>query len=333
MRIAAVLLLFCHSTLPFKRSRRLSHPSGYRFGSPRWVIQDAATTGLFIGTADVYPESVVVTFDSTHIRLISHEAGRSTYHLDSMTVGLATTSGNSWDSSAESVALTIPDSLAEHVTFSLGKLRFNIPRAPEQPIKGRWLLVTFYQIVAPALVPREQQATGTTYAHSARGIFSKVTVPSYTTSAPLTPAQVPVQITSLQTNFMTKGLLIGTAVVYPESVVVAFDSTYIKQHEYEGRSSAHLDSMTVSLATGSSGKWQLYAKSAALTIADSLAERVTFSLGKARFNISRPPGESLRNSWLVVTFHQINSFVPREQQGGSTTYAHSAAIFSRLNGR
>jgi hypothetical protein len=159
---------------------------------------------------------------------------------------------------------------------------------------------------------------------------------SDTTLAPGAPEQVPVQISSLETTFATKGLLIGTVHVYPESLVVTFDSTHITQAEHEsGRSAYHLDSMTVGLATQSNdGRWSgISVTSPALTVADSLAERVTFSLGKMRFHIPRRSGESLSRNWLVVTFHQIvaPSLVPREQQAGGTTYAHSSrGIFSGL---
>lgn len=156
--------------------------------------------------------------------------------------------------------------------------------------------------------------------------------------APVNPEQLPVRVSSLETGFVTRGLLIGTVHVYPESLVVVFDSTHIQQFEHDGRSAYHLDSMTVGLAIQSDdGRWSgISVKSAPLAIADSLSERAMFSLGKVQFHIPRPSGESLSGKWLVVTFHQIvaPSLVPREQQAGSTTYAHSSReIFSGLTPR
>jgi hypothetical protein len=132
-----------------------------------------ASKGLFIGTAVVYPESIVVVFDSTHVLQVELEAGRSSYHLDSLTVSLASQSGRSWEVTSTSASFAIPDSLSERVSFSPGKVRFMIPRQAGQPITDRWLLVTFHQRVIPSIVPFDRQGGSMTYAHSARTIFNR----------------------------------------------------------------------------------------------------------------------------------------------------------------
>lgn len=131
------------------------------------------TKGFFRGTVEVYPESVVVAFDSTYIVQAEEQPGRSAYHVDSVSVGLATaTSGDGWDIYSGERSMLVADSLAERPVFSLGPMRFHISRVPSKALSRSWVVVTFYQIVAPRLVPRTQQATGTTYAHSDRQLFS-----------------------------------------------------------------------------------------------------------------------------------------------------------------
>jgi len=98
------------------------------------------------------------------------------YHLDSMTVGLASSrNGSSWQIYAEGPSWVIPDSLAERSTFSMGELRSAIGRPADDLLVESWIVVTIYQIVAPRFVPRAQQAPGTTYAHSAKALFASTT--------------------------------------------------------------------------------------------------------------------------------------------------------------
>jgi len=146
----------------------------------------------------------------------------------------------------------------------------------------------------------------------------------------------PVTISSLEGSFVSRGFFGGRVEVYPESLVVVFDSTFRQQTAAApGRSAYHLDSLSVGLATGTGGEgWRLYRVSAALPVADSLAEQPVFSLGSLRFRVSRASGPALSESWIVVTFFEIlsPSLVPRSQQGEGTTYAHSSrGVFAGLN--
>jgi len=147
---------------------------------------------------------------------------------------------------------------------------------------------------------------------------------------------LPVRISSLETGFVTKGWFKGTVHVYPESLLVVLDSTFISQlADASGRSVYHLDSLTVGLAISDGSNGGEYSRGPALLVADSLAERTAFSLGRVRVSISRPanqPMQLLRGNVILVTFYQIvvPSIVPRDQQGGSTTYAHSDWLFDRV---
>lgn len=149
--------------------------------------------------------------------------------------------------------------------------------------------------------------------------------------------ELPVTINSLRTTFVGKGSFVGKVVVYPDSLVIAFDSVFIQQASAEPPvSEYHLDSLTVGLAASEEGgRWRVYGQGPAWLVSDSLAERSTFSPGGLRFTIARPPDPPLAESWLVVTFYQVVAprLVPRSQQSEGACYAHSSrTLFATLRG-
>lgn len=146
---------------------------------------------------------------------------------------------------------------------------------------------------------------------------------------------VPIEVTSLATNFVTKGRFTGRVEVHAESLVVIFDSTLIAQAEYKGgRSSYQLDSLTIGLATRSGRSFKILQKDAGIAVPDSVAERTSFSLGALRGRLDRTACAKLDDCWITVTFHQmlIGELVPPGMiDGGSTTYAHSSSgVFAKL---
>jgi hypothetical protein len=132
-----------------------------------------ASKGYFQGRVALHSDSIVIVFDSVYVEVTSEEPPLSLYHLDSMTVDLAgPANGSGWQIYAKGPTWVIADTLAERSTFSMGDLRSAIARPADDLLAESWIVVTFYQIVAPRLVPREQQAPGTTYAHSPRALFA-----------------------------------------------------------------------------------------------------------------------------------------------------------------
>lgn len=288
-----------------------------------------ASRGEFKGVARVTTDSVTVIFESSNIAIMALTRRTAEYHLDSISVSLTYGTGDRWNFSQTSRAFVIPDSLAERPRFSLGRLVFTVPRSAAAELSKSWITVTFYQIVSPAIVPREQQGTGTSYAHSAPTVFAGV-------RSVAKPSTIPVTVASTNLSFMTTGVLTGRIQVLQDSLVVTFDKADIEQKSDGGRSWAHLDSLTVGLATSRSGSgWRVYSDSKAYVVPESLAEQVKFSLGRVKLTIPRSRDVPITESWLVVTFHQIDApgMVPAERRSRSTTNAHSPrGLFAGMGG-
>lgn len=132
-----------------------------------------SSKGLFRGTVEVHAESIVVVLDASYVEQDEDQPGRSAYYLDSLSVGLATTTaGDNWRVYSNAPAHVIADTLAERSRFSLGRLRFRVARVPDTPLDESWVTVTLYGILSPRHMPRNRQGTGLTYAHSDRRIFA-----------------------------------------------------------------------------------------------------------------------------------------------------------------
>lgn len=303
----------------------------------------SASKGFFQGRVAVHPDSVVIAFDSVYIELLSEGPPQSVYHLDSMTVGLVSPAADGgWRIYAEGPTWVIPEPLAERSAFSLRDLRSAIVRPAGALLRESWIVVTFYQIVAPRFVPREQQSPGTTYAHSSRGLFGFVDPNSkgadISVGAPggaVSPDQeVSVEFSTLNSTWASQGFFQGRVAVDPDSVVIAFDSVYIQLQSGE-----ILDSMRVGLASFLSGdQWRIHSEGPTWVIPDSLSERSGFPLSDLRAAIARPTGQMLAESWLVVSFYSMLApelaaelLPPGVRPAPGISYAHSRRnLFARI---
>jgi hypothetical protein len=129
------------------------------------------TRGMFQGAAIVGKDSVTIMLDTVLVAVHTSNGPRSDYYVDSISVGLARETPEGWRIYAKAPAHEIPKSLAELPRFALHSMRFTVPRERDVDIRNSWIVVTFFQVLSPAVVPREAQSTGFTYAHSARDVF------------------------------------------------------------------------------------------------------------------------------------------------------------------
>ncbi len=162
---------------------------------------------------------------------------------------------------------------------------------------------------------------------SPRSLLTACVCASAALGWPLTAAQreLPVTISSLDGGFVSKAYFRGYVLRFPDSLVAVFDSTLIRQAAgTAGRGAMHIDSVSVGLAAATGRGWSVYQPSEAVHVADSLAERAEFTLGRHRFVLRTPADSLLERSWVVVTIYQVNPAIPRSEQGTAYTYAHSA---------
>jgi hypothetical protein len=135
--------------------------------------------------------------------------------------------------------------------------------------------------------------------------------------------EVPVEFSSLNSTWASKGFFRGRAEVHPDSVIVVFDSVYI-----ELASEETLDSVTVGLASFiEDDRWRIDSTAPAWVPPHSLAKRSHSPPGEMRAAIERSTNAPLRDSWLVVTFHSIGSgegLPPGVRVAPSTSYTHSS---------
>ena len=132
------------------------------------------------------------------------------------------------------------------------------------------------------------------------------------------------------TAFDTRAVFFGRLDLDQDSLIVVFDSTLVERGPFAaGPSSKHLDSLTLSIITGSccrsEADWVTVRTSVAAVVDDSLGDRSRFSLGPMRFAIPRPPLDTLRRSWLRIAFYQND---PALSPPVSTSYANSQSFLS-----
>jgi hypothetical protein len=133
------------------------------------------------------------------------------------------------------------------------------------------------------------------------------------------------------TAFDTRALFVGALDLDRDSLVVTFDSTLIERGPFAaGPSSKHLDSLTLSIITGtccrSETDWVTVRTSVAAVVDDSLGDRSRLSLGRMRFAIPRPPLDTLRVSWLRIQFYQNDTTLSPPV---STNFANSQLFIFR----
>ena len=143
------------------------HETPITISSPRQAnfVSTAYLRGRIVQTAD----SLVATLDTVLIEQRRSSTGWGVMHIDSIRVGLATTTAGQWDMYRSAPTIRVADSLALRTAFTLPARRLVLHRPPDSLLARSWLVVAIYQVSAgESAMP----GTITTYAHSARDLFA-----------------------------------------------------------------------------------------------------------------------------------------------------------------
>lgn len=125
----------------------------------------------FEGTYTVNETYVEVSVERALIYVSEHCPYKGRRFINTLTVGLATTTSRGWEIESRSLPVFVERLMSPRDEYRLDGLYFQIPRAEGADLSQRWLVVETEE-TAPDLPDRERDEKGYAFAHSCKTLFA-----------------------------------------------------------------------------------------------------------------------------------------------------------------
>jgi hypothetical protein len=166
--LAAVLTLLL-AQLPAAHAR-----GGFRQAAPFKISSLGTPFGVQVeveGTYVVADHYVEVDVDRAYIYVSEHCPYKGRRLINTLAVGLATTTQRGWEIENRSLPLPVERVLGPREEYRLAGLHFRIPRNADADIEQRWLVVETEETDLDA-PEDERDVKGYAFAHSCRNLFA-----------------------------------------------------------------------------------------------------------------------------------------------------------------